>query len=469
VTDPLNDISSAEAGYQSFFRDSPCPMWILDPQTVSFLDVNDAALRQYGYSREEFLKLDLSAMRAMNDTERVIKILQDRNDRDFFDAGISLHKRKNGETFYVHVYAQHAIFKGKRVRLSMLINQNEKIIAEHKNKELYEIIRSQKEQLDNILSSIEVVIWSKRTDTFQTVYVNNACKKVYGYEPGEMIADKNIFSQLVYPDDKAIYLQAIKTIIETGSAEYEVRAYHKDGSLRHLKTSAMFVMGKEGIPDTITGFTEDITEERTLQQKIKEDKRNLRALIDNTEDFIWSVDKNLKYISINQAHVNFILGLTGKNIKPGDNSSAYDLKNEDRDTWLGYYSRALEGEAFIAVQEIILNDRKAYFEIHFHPIFNELDEITGVSCFSRNITERRAHLLKMESQNERLKDIAWMQSHKIRNHVAIILGLSQLLKHNDTEEDNTDIVDGIKNAAAELDAVIKQINTMTRDKDVNVS
>ena len=37
------------------FAASPLPMWVYDAATLAFLDVNDAAVRHYGYSREQFL------------------------------------------------------------------------------------------------------------------------------------------------------------------------------------------------------------------------------------------------------------------------------------------------------------------------------------------------------------------------------------------------------------------------------
>jgi PAS domain S-box-containing protein len=45
--------------FQLLFAENPQPMWILDPRTGGFLEVNQAALRQYGFTREEFLRLSL--------------------------------------------------------------------------------------------------------------------------------------------------------------------------------------------------------------------------------------------------------------------------------------------------------------------------------------------------------------------------------------------------------------------------
>jgi predicted transcriptional regulator len=85
----------------------------------------------------------------------------------------------------------------------------------------------------------------------------------------------------------------------------------------------------------------------------------------------------------------------------------------------------------------------------------------------KNIVKRRtqqvaARSAKINEQNERLKDIAWVQSHKVRAHVATILGLADLIntaQPNDAA--NAEVLNGIKTAAGNLDEVIRDINTMT--------
>src|SRR5690606_40607456 len=53
--------------YQNLFSLSPIPMWVYDIETLKFLDVNDAAVQHYGYSREEFLSLTINDIRPKED------------------------------------------------------------------------------------------------------------------------------------------------------------------------------------------------------------------------------------------------------------------------------------------------------------------------------------------------------------------------------------------------------------------
>src|SRR5438552_5221901 len=60
----LVDRIDPQAGrYRMLFESSPLPMWVVDDETLQFLAVNDAALKVYGYGRDEFLRMNASDLR----------------------------------------------------------------------------------------------------------------------------------------------------------------------------------------------------------------------------------------------------------------------------------------------------------------------------------------------------------------------------------------------------------------------
>lgn len=96
-------------------------------------------------------------------------------------------------------------------------------------------------------------------------------------------------------------------------------------------------------------------------------------------------------------------------------------------------------------------------------ILSPVGTITGVKGTIQDVTEQRLYLYKIQSQNQRLKDIAWIQSHKVRAPVASILGLVQLFNLQQPEDPiNSEVLQGISEAAATLDDVIKEINQKTQ-------
>lgn len=72
----------------------------------------------------------------------------------------------------------------------------------------------------------------------------------------------------------------------------------------------------------------------------------------------------------------------------------------------------------------------------------------------------------LKIRNEKLTEIAWIQSHKLRRPVATILGLIQLLDYrNPVNPENKKILDHINTAGKELDGIIGEINDMTQITD----
>ena len=96
---------------------------------------------------------------------------------------------------------------------------------------------------------------------------------------------------------------------------------------------------------------------------------------------------------------------------------------------------------------------------------NNLERIRKKSIERAELIENNLH--EIEQQNEKLKEISWLQSHKVRSHVATILGLSQFVNHNSVDDpDINRVLGGIKEAANELDTVIKEINRLTKSVDI---
>jgi signal transduction histidine kinase len=122
------------------------------------------------------------------------------------------------------------------------------------------------------------------------------------------------------------------------------------------------------------------------------------------------------------------------------------------------YRQALNGHSFSSVEDMRIGEELRYTAISFNPVFSENNVIKGVSCFARDITEKRRHLLKIEEQNMVLREIASIESHKVRGPVATILGLEQFFNYDDlTDPINKEIMQGITKVSQELDSVIREV------------
>jgi PAS domain S-box-containing protein len=210
--------------------------------------------------------------------------------------------------------------------------------------------------------------------------------------------------------------------------------------------------------DGIAVYFVDITEQKKIQEKIYNDGQNLRAIINNTRDLIWSVDRHSHIITGNQAFWYRVKELTGKN---EDEVTNADFVQERVLFFFESYEQAFRGEAFSIVRQRETTGRHVYEELSFNPIRDLHNEVIGVNCFLRDITESQQHLHKIEDQNKRLREIAWIQSHRVRAPLASILGLAQLCEPEDSP--NAEIIPMLKRAAEDLDQVIMEITALTND------
>ena len=88
-------LRESEAQYRGLFDNSPIPTWIFDTETMRFLAVNDAAVRHYGYSRDEFLGMSVTEIRSREDAARLTELA--RNARPgVIDYGLWRHRKKDG-------------------------------------------------------------------------------------------------------------------------------------------------------------------------------------------------------------------------------------------------------------------------------------------------------------------------------------------------------------------------------------
>jgi diguanylate cyclase (GGDEF)-like protein/PAS domain S-box-containing protein len=110
------DLQRSEESYRLLFTNNPHPLWVYDLETLAFLEVNDAAVRKYGYSRDEFLAMTLADIRPQEDLPALIgNISQVVEGLD--EAGIWRHQTKAGSLIEVEITSHTLVFNGRRAEL----------------------------------------------------------------------------------------------------------------------------------------------------------------------------------------------------------------------------------------------------------------------------------------------------------------------------------------------------------------
>ncbi|HWU84748.1 MAG TPA: PAS domain S-box protein, partial [Rhodocyclaceae bacterium] len=119
-------LRQSEDRYHELFESNPLPMWVYDVDSLAILEVNDAAIRHYGYSREEFLGLILHDLCTPEDSARLTQTLRVRGFVEANQRSTWRHRRKNGEIIEVEVSSCPIRYGAYRARLVSIDDVTEK-------------------------------------------------------------------------------------------------------------------------------------------------------------------------------------------------------------------------------------------------------------------------------------------------------------------------------------------------------
>jgi PAS domain S-box-containing protein len=120
---------ASEALARQLFALSPLPKWVYDAGTLAFLDVNEAAARQYGYSREEFLAMTIRDIRPPEEVPLVLEAVATPQPVGG-PRGLFHHRTKSGEIIEVEVYSQDIEYAGRRAGIVVARDVTERRRAE---------------------------------------------------------------------------------------------------------------------------------------------------------------------------------------------------------------------------------------------------------------------------------------------------------------------------------------------------
>jgi PAS domain S-box-containing protein len=218
---------------------------------------------------------------------------------------------------------------------------------------------------------------------WQFTYVNKEAGEILDRKPQELIS-KHIWTEFPESISKRFYPAYHKAMEDQQYIHLE--EYYPPLHIwleNHIYPSA----------DGLSVFFRDITEQKEAEQKIiaseeeKEfDHNNLHALINNTRDLMWSIDKHFSLLTSNNAFDELVRSFFGEPVRKGGNVLASSNNPAQMSRFKSWYERAFKGESFTEIE--YSGNPQFWSEISFYPIYKG-NEIIGTACYSRDITERK--------------------------------------------------------------------------------
>ena len=187
-------LKESEIHFRQLFENNPQPMWIYDLETLQFKDVNETALKKYGYAKEEFLTMTLKDIRPLEEVSLLLKNIKD-TEGEFQESGIWRHQLKDGTIIFVEIFSHNLNFEQKPSRL-VLVND----ITERKQAE--EEIFTINKELKTINKIITASVSSTNLNEILDIVLTQALQ-IVGLEGGSIC--------LVEPDDTLKLISHVET------------------------------------------------------------------------------------------------------------------------------------------------------------------------------------------------------------------------------------------------------------------
>jgi PAS domain S-box-containing protein len=225
---------------------------------------------------------------------------------------------------------------------------------------------------------------------------------IFGVQESGFTGEPSFSDPLMHPADKPGRDARLNRALERpGKYSLDYRIIRPDNQLMWVHEQAeVFFEGEKAA--FVVGVVQDITERKVSEQRIRESKHNLDALINNTTDFMWSCDQNLRLISGNTAFYNQVHSQYGVELKEGDPVILLSETHPVMAPWKVGYQTALSGKQDVFETESGKPGARTFLQNTLNPIWDN-GKVVGVAGFSRNITDAKKHENHIKAINERFE------------------------------------------------------------------
>ncbi|MEY2433223.1 MAG: two-component system, cell cycle sensor histidine kinase and response regulator CckA, partial [Acidimicrobiaceae bacterium] len=251
---------ASERNYRLLFESNPNPMWVFDVETLRFLTVNEAAIRQYGYSRAEFLTMTIEDIRPPEDVPLLhasVGVDSAADARGFTPGAIWRHRRKDGSVIHVEVTSHAHEFEGVAARVVLALDVTQLRESEARYRDLFE-------NATDLIATTDLE--GCLTDA------NRAFVNAVGYSLDELVGKP--LAELVPPESRQKLQEARTSKLTSGlqGTVYDHELLTKDGSHIQVEVSSR-VTEAHGLPSGIEAICRDVSERKRLEDQLRQSQR----------------------------------------------------------------------------------------------------------------------------------------------------------------------------------------------------
>lgn len=391
------ELRKAHEELKTLFRNIETAFFTVDMTLNKVTQISPSCEKIFGYTADEFLNnSDLWFDAVLEEDKHIVE-----NDYPMLNAGERLSpihriKTKDGTIRWVETKITPTLgADGKVVRIDGITTDiTSKKEAEEQNHLLE--IRFRK-LIEHSHEGISLLGTDGRVQ-----YVSPSVERILGYTVEELNAADP--TDYIHPDDQKEVMSMIAEIMNQYGASKRIsyRVKNKAGVWRWVRANISNLIHEKSVNALVFNY-EDITEHKEALNQIEFDRRNRDALINSTNDLMWSFDSDLRLITANNSFLTVMKHTIGADLVCGDNLLHPSIPLQTLIKWKSLYSRVLSGESFVYENhENVTEDLWA--ELSLKPIV-ENGKVIGGSCVWHDITEKKINSEKLLA-SERMMAVA---------------------------------------------------------------
>jgi two-component system, cell cycle sensor histidine kinase and response regulator CckA len=254
----MHALRQSEANSIFLFAHNPLPMWVFERETLQILQVNEAALRHYGYDRMDFLQMSASDLHPAEEAPKLLAAFQDAKPREQL-AGQWHHRRKDESVIDVEMFLHKMEYSGHAAALVVAQDVTERKRAEEERQKFLSLVENSRDFI--AVSDLQC----------EVQYINPAGRALLGMGETDSVHETHGQDYVVAEDVPLMRNKIFPAILSSGHWEGELRFRNCQSGQAIPMDYVGFLLKdlQSGEPRLVASISRDTTERRALEQQLR--------------------------------------------------------------------------------------------------------------------------------------------------------------------------------------------------------
>lgn len=356
------------------------------------INVNQQILKMTGYAENEVIGAGLLDFIVPEYRKPVLLSIRSDSSQTY-DAAVIC---KNGESLEVEILSRPYIYRGQTMRVAVIHDLSYK-------KQFVKSIEESEEKFRQLAEhSTDAIVLMNQ---YMVLYTNASFEKIFGFTGKKLTGPVNYLQHVVHPNDKKYFQELLNNTYFRTEHRFEAqyRISRPDGTIRWVWNRCFPIYNSEGQWIRQVMLISDITNQKLLENDLYQSKAQLQAILDNIPHLAWLKDNKGKYVMVNQPFADnfntttdWIIDKTDYDLYPSELARKFEETDKE----------VIRSKKRILFQEVDDHSGELKWSETFKtPIFNEMNEIIGLTGIARDITKRKKSELALKFSEEKYKEL----------------------------------------------------------------